>query len=153
MERFPENAYVDPMEQLQHLKQLTKVDSYINAYESWMTLMKRNRSYLPWDFFVERFLSGLKGNIRHIVQCKKSTTLLSAYWYARQYEKSNISNSRRVAPVVPSLLPQARNAANRDTRNKEDKPREPHKCWYCLESWTPGHKCQTMQGDTDAGTL
>jgi hypothetical protein len=55
------------MDQLQHLKQVSTVDSYINAYESWMTLMNRGRSYLPQDFFIDRFISGLKDTIKHTV--------------------------------------------------------------------------------------
>jgi hypothetical protein len=78
------------MEQLQHLKQKTTVDHYINNYETWMTMMKRGRNYLPQEFFVDRFISGLKDNIKHTVQCQKPDTLLSAYWYARLYEKSPI---------------------------------------------------------------
>jgi hypothetical protein len=100
LERFPDSNQIDPMDQLQHLRQLTTVDSYINAYETWMTLMKRDRSYLPTDFFVDRFLSGLKDNIKHNVQCQKPSMLLSSYWYARQYEKSVNSSARR-PPTAP----------------------------------------------------
>jgi predicted amidophosphoribosyltransferase len=57
------------MDQLQQLKQMTSVNMYIDAYEPWMTQMKRERDYLPQDFFAERFVSGLKESIRHNVQC------------------------------------------------------------------------------------
>jgi hypothetical protein len=67
IDRFPDSASIDPMVQLQHLKQVSSVDQYINAYESWMTQMKRGHTYLPQDFFVDRFLSGLKDNIKHAV--------------------------------------------------------------------------------------
>jgi hypothetical protein len=63
IERFPDNLDQNPMDQLQHLKQTTSVDQYINAYESWMQLMKHGRSYLPQDFFVDRFISILKDSI------------------------------------------------------------------------------------------
>jgi hypothetical protein len=91
IEKFPDTVTIDPMEQLQRLKQTTTVDSYINAYESWMQV--RGRSYLPQDFFVDKFLSGLQDNIKHTVQCQKPDTLLSAYWFARQYEKASNSNA------------------------------------------------------------
>ena len=80
IERFPDIQSADPMDRLQHLKQMTTVDAYIIAYEPWMTLMKRDRPYLPQEFFVDRFVSGLKDNIKHNVQCQKPNTLLSAYW-------------------------------------------------------------------------
>jgi hypothetical protein len=150
IEIFPDNQNVDPMDQLQHLKQVGTVDSYINAYESWMTLMKRGRSYLPQEFFIDRFLSGLKDNIKHTVQCQKPTTLLSAYWFARQYEKSCNSNMqvpRRNPVAAPAYQQPARNAAVRDIRNRvpNDRPREPRKCWYCPDNWVVGHRCQPMQ--------
>jgi hypothetical protein len=59
---------IDPIEQLQQLKQRTKVDSYINPYESWMQVMKRGRAYLPTDFSVDIFMSGFNENVRHLVQ-------------------------------------------------------------------------------------
>jgi hypothetical protein len=43
--------------------------------------------HLPQDFFVDRFVSGLKEDIKHHVQCQKPADFLSANWYARQYEK------------------------------------------------------------------
>jgi hypothetical protein len=70
LECFPKGQHIDPMEQLQLLKKVITVDHYINAYKIWMTLMKRDRKYLPHDFFVDRFLSGLKGNIKHYIQCR-----------------------------------------------------------------------------------
>jgi hypothetical protein len=69
IDRFPDCSAADPMDQLQQLKQMTSVNMYIDAYEPWMTQMKRERDYLPQDFFAERFVSGLKESIRHNVQC------------------------------------------------------------------------------------
>jgi hypothetical protein len=134
------------MDQLQHLKQVSSVDQYINEYESWMTQMKSGRTYLPQDFFVDRFLSGLKDNIKHVVQCQKPTSLLSAYWYARQYEKSNLSNTRRLQPFQAGPQAHFRQGPVRDNRNREGniRPREPQKCWYCPQNWAIGHKCLPM---------
>nr|XP_051192241.1 uncharacterized protein LOC127305750 [Lolium perenne]XP_051192242.1 uncharacterized protein LOC127305750 [Lolium perenne]XP_051192243.1 uncharacterized protein LOC127305750 [Lolium perenne] len=144
LDRFPDSQTADPMEQLQLLKQVTSVNNYIDSYELWMAQMKRERTYLPQDFFVDRFMSGLKDTIKHTVQCQKPESLLSAYWYARQYEKSHLSTTRR--PPIPAQ-PQFRNAPARDNRNRNmgDRPREPRRCWYCPDNWTPGHRCPTMQ--------
>ena len=141
------------MDQLQHLKQVTTVESYINAYEDWMTQMKRDRNYLPQDFFVDRFISGLKDSIKHTVQCQKPPSLLSAYWFARQYEKAHLSNFRRPLPPLAAPPPtQQRNVPGRDNRNRQanDRPREPRKCWYCPENWDVGHRCQQMQRELNA---
>jgi hypothetical protein len=75
LERFPDTQTSDPMDQLQMLKQTSTLEVYIDAYENWTTLMKRGRAYLPADFFVDRFVSGLKDTIKHNVQCQKPTTL------------------------------------------------------------------------------
>jgi hypothetical protein len=67
LDRFLDTIASDPMDQLQLLKQTTTVNAYIDQYEQWMTQMKRERSYLPQDFFVDRFTSGLKDSIKHQV--------------------------------------------------------------------------------------
>ena len=148
LKRFPDMQLVDPMDQLQQLKQLTTVNKYIDDYENWMTVMKCERSYLPQEFFVDRFISGLKDNIKHTVQCEKPANLLSAYWYSRQYEKAYLSNTRR---NTGSLLPntQARAAPPRKA-NGAPRPRPPLKCWYCPDNWTLGHKCAAMQKELNA---
>jgi len=97
-----------------------------------MTLMKRDRPYLPHDFFVDRFISGLKEGIKHTVPCQKPTTLLSAYWYARQYEKAYMStNKKPIAqpPITRNLTPR-KPLPPRDTRNRVigDRIREPKEC-------------------------
>jgi hypothetical protein len=37
------------------------------------------------------------------VQCQKPDSLLSAYWYARQYEKAYLSANKRI--LAPALAP------------------------------------------------
>jgi hypothetical protein len=109
------------MDQLQLLKQVTTVNAYIDSYETWMTQMKRERNYLPQDFFVDRFISGLKETIKHQVQCQKPESLLSAYWYAKQYDKTSNSVARRpgqfIAPAR-ALPQQNRPILPRDNRNR-----------------------------------
>jgi hypothetical protein len=79
IDRFPDAVSNDPMDQLQLLKQVTSVNSYIDAYETWMTQMKRERTYLPQDFFVDRFVSGLKetssirSNAKNLTHCSRPT--------------------------------------------------------------------------------
>ena len=113
--------------------------------------MRRERDYLPKDFFVDRFITGLEEGIRHTVQCQKPQTLLSAYWYARQYEKAYLSIAKRPTPPAPAIRPvappQLRPIQARDPRPRApaDRVREPKKCWYCPENWTLGHRCHPMQ--------
>jgi hypothetical protein len=153
LDRFPDNVAIDPMDQLQILKQVNSVNTYIDTYEVWMTHMKREKSYLPQDFFVARFISGLKDSIKHTVQCQKPDTLLAAYWYVRQYEKAYLSNNKKTAitQAIPRAYPQQqpiRPIPAREVRNRAHVyrvQREPRKCWYCPDNWFLGHKCQPMQ--------
>jgi hypothetical protein len=57
------------MEQCQVLKQLNTVDNYIDQFEDWMSLMKKDHPYLTENFFLLRFLSGLKDTIKHDTKC------------------------------------------------------------------------------------
>jgi hypothetical protein len=93
----------------------TVLSAYIAQYEIWMTQMKRERSYLPQDFFVDRFISGLKDSIKHLVQCQKPESLLKAYWYARKYEQAYLVNVKKAVPVAPAprAYPQQRDNRNR----------------------------------------
>ena len=70
IDRFPDNVLIDPMDQLQLLKQVNLVNYYIDTYGTFsMTQMKKAGSYLPQNFFIDRFISGLKEGIKHTVQC------------------------------------------------------------------------------------
>ena len=104
IERFPNKNTADPMEQLQTLKQVPTVNNYIDTYENWMQLMKREKPYLLPDLFVDRFISGLKDNIKHTVQIQKPSSLASAYWYARKYEKAYLSGTRRAPPQQNTFI-------------------------------------------------
>jgi hypothetical protein len=134
------------------------VNIYIDQYESWMTRMKSSRPYLPPEFFVERFVSGLIEGIKHNVQCQKPHSHLSAYWFVRQYEKAYLSGAKKAINPPPTV----RQLPNNPIRNApaplphhiqqnnlvvpiEQRNRARRKCWYCPENWTIGHKCQQMQ--------
>ena len=99
--------------------------------------MKRERSYLPQDFFIDRFVYGLKDNIKHTVQCQKPATFLSAYWFARKYEKAYLSSARKNPMILPQHrgVPQGRVPLVRDNRNRagQDRVREPRKCGIVLK--------------------
>lgn len=127
------------------------MDNYIDQLEDWMTQMKRDHPYLPESFFLLRFVSGLKDNIKHDTQCHKPATLRAAYWFARKQELSYLCNTKK-----PTATTNTRNAPavnlngnfnpreNRQ-RNGNDRPRERSKCWYCPENWSYGHKCNDVK--------
>jgi hypothetical protein len=59
-DRFPAAGEHESMEQFQHLKQTTSVNLYIDSFEEYMINMQRDHSYLTDNFFLLRFISGLK---------------------------------------------------------------------------------------------
>jgi hypothetical protein len=113
------------------------MDHYINNYETRMKMMKQGRNYLPQDFFIDRFISGLKDNIKHTIQCQKPDTQLSANWYAQLYEKTQLSIAHRPTQFQQQNPLPARHALACDLGNREGQAREkePRKCWYCPENW------------------
>jgi hypothetical protein len=111
------------MDQLQILKQVNSVNAYIHTYEVWMTQMKRERNYLPHDFFVDRFISGLKDSIEHTVQCQKPNTLLATYWYARQYEKAYLSKNKKT--TIPQAYTQQQQQHIRPIQSREVRSKAP----------------------------
>jgi hypothetical protein len=140
LDRFPDAGAHESMDRFQQLKQQTTVNTYIDTFEEWMTLMKRDHTYLPEYFFTLRFISGLKETIKHAVKTHKPPDLRAAYWYARQEElsylsvnkkQSNITVTPRTQPAQqpprPALIREAR------PRPQMDKPKEKGKCWYCPE--------------------
>jgi hypothetical protein len=130
------------------------VDQYIDKFEDWMTLMKRDHQYLPESFFLLRFLCGLKDTIKHDTKCHKPASLRAAYWFARRQEQSYLANKKNLQPTAAKLsnsTPAPRpllpweNKAPLPTR-----PRERGKCWYCPKNWTYGHKCNTVKSMLNA---
>jgi hypothetical protein len=150
-ERFPGPSADDSMEQCQVLKQLNTVDNYIDQFEEWMSVMRKDHNYLTENFFLLRFLSGLKETIKHDTKCHKPATLRAAYWFARQQEQSFLANNKRtIPPTVGQNIPayqQARAPLIRDNKPRLslDKAREKGKCWYCPKPWSFGHKCTIVQ--------
>lgn len=80
------------MVNFQHLHQLNNVEYYINQFETWMSLLRRDNQYLPEYFLILRFISGLKDSVKHMVKCHKHPTLISAYEYSRDVSLVCIHN-------------------------------------------------------------
>ena len=165
LERFPDAGQHESMDQFQHLRQHTTVGQYIDAFEEWMIMMKRDHGYLTAHFFTLRFLSGLKDPIKHAVKCHQPPDLRTAYWCARQEELVHNSVSKRQPATNTSMRTTIHQAHNkqgpfRDNRVRPpaDKTKEKGKCWYCPEDWFLGHRCAgvksmihaiQMQGHSD----
>jgi hypothetical protein len=90
---------------------------------------------------VDRFISGLKDTIKHHVHYQKPDSLLSAYWYARQYEKAYLFATRK--PIVPLVQRQGPLAPMRAQPARENRFRPPRKCWYCPKKLGSGTQMST----------
>jgi hypothetical protein len=142
------------MEQFQHLKQTSSVNNYIDQFEEYMIQMKRDHPYLTDNFFLLRFIAGLKDTVKHSVKSHNPSTLRTAYWQARQQEQAYLSAIRRQPTPLPVTKPQSQTAPRPPINNRQrvvlDKPRERGKCWYCPEPWVFGHKCATVKSMLNA---
>jgi hypothetical protein len=150
-DRFPDTGAHESMDQFQQLKQISTVNLYIDSFEEWMTLMRRDHMYLPKYFFTLRFISGLKDTLKHAVKTHKPPDLKATYWYARQEELAFLSIHKKPTPsfsnkqaprntVIRQPLPRAQH-----NRPQQDRPKEKGKCWYCAEDWSFGHKCASIK--------
>jgi hypothetical protein len=106
-----------------------------------MQVMKRGRNYLPSDFFVDRFISGLNENIRHLVQRHQPESLMKGYYFARQYEKNHNSNAAVIRRGLQVPIPQGQARLNPIRNARQGGPRQ---CWYCPGNYVPGHRCPNM---------
>uniref|UniRef100_A0ACD5Y7D8 Uncharacterized protein n=1 Tax=Avena sativa TaxID=4498 RepID=A0ACD5Y7D8_AVESA len=151
LERFPDAGVHESMDQCQLLKQVTTINNYIDIFEDWRTIMKRDHPYLPEHFFTLRFINGLKDTLKHAVKTHKPPDLKSAFWYARQEEMSFLSVNKKHVTLAPqprqTLVQQFIQPPNKEARVKPpaERIKEKGKCWYCLEDWTFGHKCSGIK--------
>jgi len=88
-DRFLEISSIEIIGQFHNLKQTSIVPEYIDKFEEFMGLVKRNNPSLPEDYFVSSFIAGLKDFIQHHLQCHKPSTLTQAFWFARRLEQAN----------------------------------------------------------------
>jgi hypothetical protein len=166
-DRFPPPGEHESMEQFQQLKQTTSVNNYIDRFEEHMWQMKTDHLYLTDNFFLLRFLTGLKESVKHSVKSHNPSTLRAAYWHARQQEQAYLATTKKQATVSSNqrnsnFLPRPNNL-NRDNKpwQVQEKPRDQNKCWYYPEPWVFGHRCANvksmlnaieMQGHSDNDT-
>ena len=88
-DRFLEISTTEIIGQFHNLNQTATVPKYIDKFEEFMGLVKRNNPSLQEDYFVSRFITGLTEYIQHHLQCHKPSSLTKAFWFARILEQAN----------------------------------------------------------------
>ena len=138
------------MEQFQHLKHHTSVAIYIDSFEEHMIQMHKDHPCRTDNFFLLRFISGLKDLVKHVVKSHNPSTLKRDYCHALQQELAHLSINKQqknfqntATRSNQATLPKQNNTFRR--RNPSSNPKERGKYWYCPEPWVYGHKCSNIK--------
>lgn len=84
--RFSAANVHEEVELFQNVKQYgLSVEQYIDKFEEYMDLVRRDHPYLQEQYFTSCFINGLRGEIKHDVCGQKPQGLLESYWYAKNY--------------------------------------------------------------------
>jgi len=144
-DRFNEVSSYEVVGQFHTLKQTCSVSEYIDKFEEFMGLVKRDNPSLQEEYFIYSFVSGLKEHIQHHLQCHKPNTLTQAFWFAKRLEQATPQQKR--LPIFNPLNKQYKpwNREPKPTEVKEQTNntiadlRAAGKCFKCREPWVPGH--------------
>lgn len=117
-----------------------------------MTLVKRNNPALKEGYFLEYFVSGLKGYIKTPLKSLEPKTLVEDYAHARNYE--NRPTYKRNTSWNPNVNFRGPNQGGNQNKWKVAVRKPEHsdknmtstgskwnwgKCFRCSEPWVPGH--------------
>jgi hypothetical protein len=79
----------DVVEEFNRLVQDKIMKEYVEKFEELKSLMNALDPSLPESYYISTFLSGLKGDIRHMLKIVKLILLMQALKHAKWQEKSN----------------------------------------------------------------
>ena len=86
--RFSAANVHEAVELFQNVKQYgMTVEQYIDKFEEYVDLVRRDHPYLQEQYITGCFIGGLRSDNKHDVCGQKPQGLLESYWYAKTYEK------------------------------------------------------------------
>ncbi|GJS22453.1 immune-associated nucleotide-binding protein 9 [Tanacetum coccineum] len=165
VKRF-DTVYDDPLGELKKLKQITRVQEYIDVFDKLMCTVDLDEFKC-----ISFFLAGLNSEIELAVRMFKPTTLVEVYGLSKLEEaKFNAVKQKPKPPILPipryqNLIPNsgpkpmALPTLNVNWRTKQlsntsttpfrkqltqkelEEKRAKIQCFYCNQKYTPGHKC------------
>ncbi|XP_026416872.1 uncharacterized protein LOC113312322 [Papaver somniferum] len=110
--QFEDVAYDNYVGSFNKLAQITTVEEYYERYESLKALMKSRNPSLSEDYYTMSFVSGLKEEIRNVVQMFKPASDTDAFYLARMQQasvdfqyKNHKPFSRPFQPSTTNYLP------------------------------------------------
>ncbi|KAL2232925.1 UNVERIFIED_CONTAM: hypothetical protein Sindi_1472500 [Sesamum indicum] len=157
--RFEALNYAKVTTEFNKLHHETTVDAYLERFEELkdqMVIFNRN---LDEEFFMMKFISGLKDEVKLYVTNCEPTSLFQAINLARNQEQMVIAILKKAhhptksLPPKPPFKPPNRNSSPRPstqptrflTEAEVKAKREKNLCFRCDEPYTPGHRCKHRQ--------
>lgn len=128
-----------------------------------MSLVRKDNSLLPDEYYVCSFVAGLQDYVKNHLQCHRPRNLIETIWMARRIEQSHPLRSMTYTSFNRSNYPSPRDNGKLITNtgaksykqergnrakgvaqgNRTGKDYE--KCRRCPEPWFPGHKCKLSE--------
>ncbi|KAL3646227.1 hypothetical protein CASFOL_011407 [Castilleja foliolosa] len=160
--RFTSVRDDDVIGEFNKLKQLSTVEKYIEKFVELRSYMLYRNGHLDENYFLKSFFSGLKEDIRHMVELLSPNNLEQAYMMARKQEvvldtwhksgklvhkaaptwqretKQSDSSKRESVGMSPAV------AVKRLSREQMDERRRRGLCFNCDESYSFGHRCKKL---------
>ena len=101
--RFRDNSGENAVERFNKLSQIGTIESYIDEFEKYRSLMNQQGHNLTEEYMLDSFIGGLKDTIKPFVRAFKPTTICEAVEYARLQEDT--LNSLNLKPLKNHLTP------------------------------------------------
>ncbi|KAL5729826.1 hypothetical protein ACHQM5_002722 [Ranunculus cassubicifolius] len=98
--RFSDEACENIIGEFNKLQQTSTVDEYQNRFEELKSLMLQKNPHLTAEYFIMSFISGLKDDIRHMVQMFRPASLAYAISLAKLQETQLDILSRTHKPML-----------------------------------------------------
>ncbi|KAL3624153.1 hypothetical protein CASFOL_032969 [Castilleja foliolosa] len=143
LNRFVSLRNEDVIGEFNKLKQTTTVEKYIEKFAELRSYMLYRDCHLDEFYFLRSFYSGLKEEIRHMVELLCPHNLEQAYMMARKQEivVESWSKGGKPTPRVP-VWPRENKTS--DFSKRELPTTGNGLCFNCDEPYTFGHKCQKL---------
>lgn len=162
-DKFDKNKYEQQLDQLFKLKQLGTVTEYHTQFEDLMhKVLVHNKAY-DETFMVNRFVSGLKSNIRIAIRLQTPRTIDAAvclalvqeeeleYMQKRPYYKADHKENKSYARKqstndgILGATPDTDKKTEAKLTDKYESLRAMRRakglCYKCGDKYSPGHKC------------
>ncbi|XP_026416754.1 uncharacterized protein LOC113312214 [Papaver somniferum] len=150
--RFEDVAHDNYVGSFNKLSQTTTVKDYYDKWEHYKSYMVANNPSLPDSFYTLSFISGLKEEIRTVVQMFKPEDTSTTFYLAR-LQKASLqqlpspikSFSKPFAPTPLSVSHPPSTVKPFSLQNLHSQKKDKGLCYNYDKLYRQGHKCKTQQ--------